>query len=347
VARFARFFVATLLAAACSSSEDDADPTKKDSGSGSGGTAGAGGKSSSGGSAGSGGSSGTAASSTGGSVGTAGTSGGAGAGAGGGAGVDSGAGGSAGQTVDPCQTARFCEDFESYSTGNEPGGDWDARTNRGAVSVVEEQKFGGVKSAKFTTEANSGGKTAYIRLASAAVFPVPGNVYYGRMMFRLESAPEAAVHWTFIQSTGVIPGQSYRAVYRYGGQHPVTQGGNFVGNQLMANYDTPDSYSGNGPSSDCWHHADEKVAPVGRWACAEWQFDGPNDTLRFWLDGAALDDLTVQSTGQGCVHQSESYEWTAPNFEDLEVGWESYQGDEARTLFIDDIVISTTRIGCP
>src|SRR6185436_7498849 len=106
-------------------------------------------------------------------------------------------------------------------------------------------------------------------VSGAGVFPVPGNAYFGRMMFRLESAPEESVHWTFIQSGGVVPGQSYHALYRYGGQHPVTDGSGFVGNQLMANYDTPDSYSGNGPGSDCWLHADQTVVPVGRWACAE------------------------------------------------------------------------------
>jgi hypothetical protein len=214
------------------------------------------------------------------------------------------------------------------------------------VSVVDTQKFGGARSVRFTTEANSGGKTAFIRIDAASVFPVPGNSYFGRMMFRLESAPETAVHWTFIQSTGTLAGQTYRATYRYGGQHPVTQSGTFLGNQLMANYETPDSYSGNGPRSDCWHHANRKVVPVGRWACAEWQFDGPNNTLRFWLDGQALDDLTVMGRGQGCVAQP-AVDWTAPNFANLEIGWESYQMDVARTLYIDDVVIHTRKVGCP
>jgi hypothetical protein len=115
----------------------------------------------------------------------------------------------------------------------------------------------------------------------------------------------------------------------------------------MANYETPDSYGGTGPASDCWDHADGTVEPVGRWACVEWQFDGPNDTMRFWLDGTAIDSLTVRGVGEGCVHQPATFEWKAPNFETLDLGWESYQGDSERTLYIDDIVISTTRIGCP
>jgi hypothetical protein len=89
------------------------------------------------------------------------------------------------------------------------------------------------------------------------------------------------------------------------------------------------------------------VLPTATWACVEWQFDGPNNTMRFWLDGAAVDALIVQGVGQGCVNQPASFEWKAPNFDNIVFGWESYQGDDARTLYIDDIVLATTRVGCP
>ncbi len=251
------------------------------------------------------------------------------------------------ETPDPCATARFCENFESYEADAAPGGNWKVETNLGAVSIATDQHFDGQKSAMFTTQSSSGGKTAYIKLSAASVFPVPGNMYFGRMMSRLDSAPDQSVHWTFIQGGGVVTGQSYHALYRYGGQQPVTDGGAFVGSQLMANYDTPDSYNGTGPSSDCWNHAKGTVVPVGRWACVEWQFDGPNNAMRFWLDGAPVDSLTVMGQGQGCVHQPQTFTWAAPDFATLELGWESYQGDTARTLYLDDIVIATQRVGCP
>jgi hypothetical protein len=252
-----------------------------------------------------------------------------------------------GSAPDPCATARFCETFESYPTGKPPGGGWKTQTNLGAVSVVDTAHFGGSKSVLFNTQAGMNGKTAYIRLDLAAVFPVPGNAYYGRMMTRLESAPQQSVHWTFIQSGGLVPSQNYHALYRYGGQQPLSNGGTFIGTTLMANYETPDSYSGTGPSSDCWNQSNGNVMPVGKWTCVEWQFDGQNDTMRFWLDGVAIDSLTVQGKGQGCVHQDKSFEWKAPAFDNLELGWESYQADSERTLYVDDVVLATTRIGCP
>jgi hypothetical protein len=203
---------------------------------------------------------------------------------------------------------------------------------------------------KFVAASGSGSKTAYIRVASTSmknIFPVTPNVVYGRMMFRLEAAPTGDVHWTILQGSGLVPNQTYHALYRYGGQHPVMNGSTFVGSQWMANYETPDSYGGTGPSSDCWKHASKVVIPVGKWSCAEWQFDGPSNAMHFWLDGAAVDSLTVTGTGEGCVNQPTGYTWTAPTFDRFDLGWESYQQDTARTIWIDDVVISKTKIGCP
>jgi hypothetical protein len=250
--------------------------------------------------------------------------------------------------------AIFCDDFESYAAGHAPGGSWSAKTTLGTVAVDGTQHRSGSKAVKFTTQAKTtdGIKTAFMHLGGAAIFPVPDNVLYGRMMFQLEAAPEASVHWTIIQGSGVVPGQSYHAYYRYGGQLPVLadDGTTFLGSQLMANYDTPDSYpigSGTGPASDCWHHASKTVIPTGRWACIEWKFDGAQNQMSLWLDGAPLPDLTVNGTGDGCVNAPADFPWTAPAFDHLDLGWESYQADDARTFWIDDVVVSSAPIGCP
>ena len=89
--------------------------------------------------------------------------------------------------------------------------------------------------------------------------------------------------------------------------------------------------------------------PVGRWACVEWKFDGPNNHMNFWLDGTAIPSLTMNGTGQGCVNQPATppFTWTAPNFDRLDLGWESYQTDGVRTIHVDDVVISKTQVGCP
>lgn len=69
--------------------------------------------------------------------------------------------------------------------------------------------------------------------------------------------------------------------------------------------------------------------------------------MRLWIGGMAIDSLTIVGKGQGCVHQDKTFEWKAPTFADLELGWESYQMDSPRTLYVDDVVLATSRIGRP
>jgi hypothetical protein len=262
-------------------------------------------------------------------------------------------GGSAGQGgtggADPCKTALLCDDFEAYNPGGAPGGPWAVNQNKGTVAVDTGKAHSGKRAVKVSADASGGYRSAMLVLKNAPFLPTKDGVVYGRMMFFLESAPTGTVHWTFIDGEGPVPGQGYHALYRYGGQHPITQNNMFVGSQLMANYDTPDSYQNPpvGPSSDCWLHSDKKVVPVGAWTCAEWRFDTAANKMQFWLNGTELTDLAMNGTGQGCVHQDASFPWSAPSFERIDLGWESYQADDARVIWIDDVAIDTQRIGCP
>jgi hypothetical protein len=312
---------------------------------GSGGTNGSGGLNGTGGGAGGSGYGG-------GAVGGAGAGGRAGTGGSAGGAGTAGSAGTGGAAADACATALFCDDFEKYTVGQAPGAPWSRQVTSGSTAAIDSSQFhSGSKSVMFVAAAGSGSKTAYIRLMSSSVLPVMPNMFYGRMMFRLAAAPTGDVHWTFLEGSGLVAGQTYHALYRYGGQHPIMNGSTFVGSQLMANYETPDSYSGVGPGSDCWQHANKVVVPEGKWSCAEWQFDGTSNTMRIWLDGAAVDSLTVTATGMGtdsgCGKQPATYVWTAPTFDRMDLGWESYQADSARTIWIDDVVLSKTKVGCP
>jgi hypothetical protein len=166
-------------------------------------------------------------------------------------------------------------------------------------------------------------------------------------MYRLESAPTTAMHWTHIAGGGLVPNATHHALYRFGGQHPIMQNG-MPGTQLMANYETPDWYANmETPGSDCWKHASGETLPTGAFVCVEWHFDGPNNAMHYFQDGRAITGASVTGTGEGCVNAAANFEWTAPTFETLDLGWEAYQTDQPRTAWIDDVVLSTTRVGCP
>ncbi len=329
-----------LLAAGCSdSASGDPGPTGSNAGSTSTGSAGSGSTGSAG--------SGSGGSATG-SAGSAGDSGLAGS-----TGMPQGGGGAGGDDAAACASALFCDDFETATAGQAPAAPWMVSQTNATVAVDTTRAFRGTQSVKASTVPTTGGmptyKRGFIGLAGAPVIPLPGQRVYGRMMFYLESAPTTNVHWTFVDGTGLVPGQDYSATYRYGGQLPVNEDGMFKGNQLMANYDTTDYYAtpSRGPQTDCYRHANGVVVPVGRWACAEWFFDGEANQMRFWLDGAELTDIQIDQTGTGCVAQPAEYVWQAPVFSRINVGWESYQADDARSLWIDDVVFSEQQVGCP
>jgi hypothetical protein len=246
------------------------------------------------------------------------------------AGGSIGSAGTAGSSVGSgCDGALICEDFEAYS--GTPGDPWKVTKNAaGNVIIDGAQHRSGTKAVKVTTSGAMSYQQAFVSLEK--IFPVAGNAFYGRMMIYATKAANDGVHWTMIEGEGANAAQGItNAQVRYGGQHEQ---------RLMANYDST------GKKSDCWKHSATKM-PEAKWACMEWYFDGATNTQKFWLDGAAIDDITVVDQGEGCVDQGTAGKWIYPSFSRLNLGWASYQTDDPREVWIDDVAVSTTKIGCP
>ena len=249
-------------------------------------------------------------------------------------GVGASAGGSSvagsGGSADGCAGALICDDFEKYT--GKPSTPWTVSINNGTVAIDTTKFRSGKQSVKFSTTGANNYQRAFIGLEGAP-FPVANNAFYGRMMIYATSAANDGVHWTMIQAEGPVAAQGVtNAQVRYGGQQMKS---------LMANYDTT------GKKSDCWQHSSTKM-PEGQWACMQWYFDGKTNTQKFWLNGKAIDDLTVVGQGSGCLTDDLGGKWYFPqDFSKAYVGWESYQKDDAREVWIDDVAIGTQAIACP
>jgi hypothetical protein len=255
-----------------------------------------------------------------------------------------------------CDTALLCDDFESYAAGDKPGGKWRTIEAGGSVVVSSDNVKSGSRAVKVTTTASNMGGDAFraVNLAfdDTSVLPPEGNVLYGRAMLYIESVPTGTAGVGFVTGKGRVPGQTYSSIYRYGVELPTYDEatGSFLGSNLAAFYDTPQYYEDpmSAPWTTCWAHANTVLAPVGRWACFEWKFDGPNDAMQLSVDGYGVPGLSVQGTGDGCSNpETPAAPWTAPAFSEVYLGWEAYQPDEARVLWIDDVVLATQPIGCP
>jgi hypothetical protein len=251
---------------------------------------------------------------------------------------------------DVCETSLVCETFDAFPVDTVPSGTWTANQNLGTVRVDGTRAYSGAQSVKATTPATEiAYKAALLGYRDPSVLPTGDNAHFGRLMFFLESAPAETVHWTFLAGAGRSAPQDgyptgYDVLYRYGGQKPVAGG-----SQLMASYETPGFYSTppSGPDTDCHQDSLAVPMPVGRWSCAEWRFDGTTSEMQLWIDGAEVEGLHVIGHGTRCRTLAADSAWIPPVFSRIDMGWESYQSDVERSIWVDDFVLGEERIGCP
>jgi hypothetical protein len=227
-----------------------------------------------------------------------------------------------------CKGIKFCDDFESYPVDQPPKGAWTATAPTGGATLVVDgtRPFSGTKSIHITTP---GMKAAAMIRLPKALFPLPQNNLFGRMMVFFVKAP-IMTHFTLFASGGPIA-DGRNQTYSLGGHN---------NGRIFFGYGPPEDY---GRSS-------QTLWPNGRWACIRWQFDGsagadglPKSELRAWLDGKALDDMTIiKNTGAG-------KDWPAPNpFSGGSLGFANYQIITATVeLWIDDLAVDSRPLDCP
>jgi len=228
--------------------------------------------------------------------------------------------------------ARVTDDFETYRAGSAPAGPWGVEVSNGRAVIDDTRAASGRQSVRIELDGKGG---VYLFARGGPLFPAARDHVSGRMKVWLEAGPTENVHWTLIQAHGPRRSDGKDALVRFGGQHPVPG----LGSRLMSNYETPEGYvRAGGLMSDCWAHAGERdVMPEGRWVDVVWSI-GP-DGLALSLDGVPINGLDVRDHGQGCLHQPADYAWEIPVMERVDIGWESYQPDGPRRLWIDDVEI--------
>jgi hypothetical protein len=224
-----------------------------------------------------------------------------------------GAGGTTGVIPPPnCEGAAFfCQDFDGLSLGalQVSSGLTPERT----VSVITEPERGQVLQVQ-------AGPT-YTGKAGVFLnnFSAPNNSYFGRMFARVAQFPVLETdHWVLVEATGTGSSEQVRPV---GGQFQRWAPG-----------------ADGGPSGDWtdWTLSDAATT-AGAWVCVEWQMDGANggNDIVLWIN-----DTEVRPMDRG--------NFTLPTVNRLWFGWVVYQDNDPSTydLRLDDIVLSTERIGC-
>jgi hypothetical protein len=245
---------------------------------------------------------------------------------------DLGAGGTTGCPAG----ALLCDDFERYATPADLAGAWKVTATMATVTVDATKPHAGAKGLHISSP--GGTPVGTLIKESAPLFPIAGNVLYGRMMMWLTKAPTGAVHWNNVQSAGFLPGSTQWSKYGWGGMYGV----------ILAGYTIRTNPTDMQAVIDC-SKPSKMGLPEKTWTCLEWEFDGVGNQMHLWLDGALLADADIIKTGTQCVTPKPPNDtWQAPTFANLTLGWAQYQQSSTPIEFwMDDLVLAPQRVGCP
>jgi hypothetical protein len=232
--------------------------------------------------------------------------------------------------------ALLCDDFERYATPADLAAAWKVTATMATVTVDATKPHAGAKGLHISSP--GGTPVGTLIKENAPLFPIAGNVFYGRMMMWLTKAPTGAVHWNNVQSAGFMPNSTQWSKYGWGGMYGV----------ILAGYTIRTNMTDMQAKIDC-SKPSKMGLPEKNWTCLEWEFDGVGNQMHLWLDGALLADADIIKTGTQCVTPKPPNDtWQAPTFANLTLGWAQYQQSNTPIeLWMDDLVIAPSRVGCP
>ncbi|KAH7371078.1 hypothetical protein BKA66DRAFT_424550 [Pyrenochaeta sp. MPI-SDFR-AT-0127] len=192
----------------------------------------------------------------------------------------------------------------------------------GAVTLDSSTAHTGKNSIKVT---GAGGYCGHIFVGTNKI---PSGDVYVRSYIKASKALTDA-HVTFI--TMPDSAQGAKKHLRIGGQSKI----------LMYNRETDDATL---PDLSPQGIAASKALPTGSWQCFEYHL-GTDGTVETWLNNATIAGLTVKAGSTNTNAGQWQRSTIKPKITAVYFGWESYGGD-TNTFWYDDIVISSSRVGC-
>jgi hypothetical protein len=211
-------------------------------------------------------------------------------------------------TLPSCAGTILCDNFEAYA--GKPGAPWMvSNAAPGSSLVVDTTKpYSGQKSVHVTSGGGgNGGDDMTMRTTMG--LPAPGNHVFGRMMMFLKG-PWPMTHIRVMGMPNPTPapqGYVIDAHTSWSLEALVDNGGN----------------GGNAP------------IVTDKWVCVEWEFNAPSGgavTTHLWISGTEVLPAPV-----GFPHVDMLELW---------VGYTTALISPPTEMWVDDVALSTTRIGC-
>jgi hypothetical protein len=231
-----------------------------------------------------------------------------------------------------CAASVFCDGFENQ-TGTAPSGRWSLSTpncsGSGSAAVDGTVAHNGTKSLRVT---GADGYCNHVFADDTTDLATASPTWYVRFWINHTTALPTG-HVTFLAMNDSANGNTD---LRLGGQNGA----------LVWNRQSDDATL---PAQSPAGVAQSVMLPTGTWTCVEFSVNGGNGQIQTWVNGMAVPGLTEDGVPTPDVDQ----QWLAgnganwrPHLTDLKLGWESYGGGGPDTLWMDDVALGTSRIGC-
>jgi hypothetical protein len=228
-----------------------------------------------------------------------------------------------------CTGLPLCDGFESASAGGPPSTThWTIATpncsGTGAVIVDSAVSHTGEHSLRIDGAA---GYCNHVFVANSTAMANLGSTLWARMFLRLQSGL-GAEHVTFL----ALHDSSDNKDLRMGGQSNIFMWNRELNDATLPALSPAGIALSLAPTANTWHCLEFNVTSSG--------------ALQTFVDGATITGLTIDGVATADIDQQwlNSGAWT-PTLTDLRIGWESY-GSGAMTLWVDDVALGTSRIGC-
>jgi len=236
--------------------------------------------------------------------------------------------GAASQAATPAQacTGTVCDDFETQ-TGTQPSGLWQVSyqdcQGTGTATIDTSVAHSGTRSVRI----NGGGNYCNHVFVGTPTTGLGAQIF-ARFWVR-HSTAQPQNHTTFVAMHDAA--DNNRNI-RIGGQNGALQW-NRESDDATLPAQSPVGVSLSTP------------LPVNQWTCLEFRLDTSAGHIDTWVNGAAIEGLTVD----GVPTQDVDSQWLnrtwRPQPTDFRFGWESY-GNDSDTLWFDDVALGGSRIGC-
>ncbi len=228
-------------------------------------------------------------------------------------------------------SAIFCDGFENQATTT-PAGRWGVTTpncsGTGTAAVDQTVAHTGTKSVRIN---GTDGFCNHVFVGDTTDMAAASPTWFVRFWIRHTTALPTG-HVTFLAMNDSANGNTD---LRLGGQNGA----------LVWNRQSDDATL---PAQSPAGVAQSVPLPVDTWTCVEFSVDGTGGQIHTWVDGSAVPGLT----DDGVPTQDVDSQWISskpdwrPHLTDLKLGWESYGGGGPDTLWLDDVALGTSRIGC-